>query len=51
MEDTADKFFTKIEETFTKLVTEFESKPIMTTIKGIVILYILKKGLQWWKRN
>lgn len=32
-----------------KVVTEFEKKPISTTVKGLVVLWVLKKVVTWFK--
>lgn len=39
-----------IEEIVKKLITEFESKPIATTIKGLIVLWLLKQVIAWWKK-
>jgi len=33
-----------------KVVEEFEKKPIATTLKGIVVLYIVKKLVAWFRK-
>lgn len=33
-----------------KVVSEFEKKPIATTLKGVVVLYIIKKLVEWFKK-
>lgn len=33
-----------------KVVSEFEKKPIATSLKGIIVLYIVKKLLEWFKK-
>lgn len=38
-----EKFFEKIEAKFNKSMDDFEKSPIRTTIKWVVIVYILKK--------
>lgn len=42
----------KVEETVTnavkKIAAEFEAKPIATTIKGVIILYVLKYAIRWF---
>jgi len=39
-----------IESGVKKVVVEFEKKPVATTLKGIVVLYIIKKLVKWFKR-
>ena len=39
----------KIEEFVKKIVSEFETKPIATTIKGVIVLWVLKEVLKWFK--
>lgn len=39
----------QIEKIVEKVVKSFEEKPIATTIKGVVILYVLKEVSKWFK--
>lgn len=39
----------KIEEVVQKVVSEFEEKPVATTIKGIILLWIIKEVVKWFK--
>lgn len=39
----------KIEEIVNKVVNEFESRPIATSIKGIIVLWVLKELSKWFK--
>lgn len=39
-----------IESGVKKVVAEFEKKPVATTLKGIVVLYIIKKLTTWFKK-
>lgn len=41
--------FDKIEEIVNKVVVEFERKPIATTIKGLLVLWVLKNVIKWFK--
>ncbi len=40
----------KIEEVVQKVVAEFEKKPIATTIKGVIVLWVIKEVYNWFKR-
>ena len=40
----------KIEEVVQKVVSEFEKKPIATTIKGLVVVWVLKEVIKWVKK-
>lgn len=33
-----------------KIVAEFEKKPFATTVKGLLILWVLKEVTKWWKK-
>ena len=39
----------QIEKVVEKVVKSFEEKPIATTIKGVIILYVLKEVAKWFK--
>ena len=43
--------FDKIEEIVQKVVSEFEKKPIATTIKGLIVLWVLKNVINWFKKD
>lgn len=47
MNDKLDKVLSKLADTFDKWLEEFENSPIRTTIKVILILYVVK----WARRN
>ncbi len=36
----------KIDEVVTKIATEFEQRPITTTLKGLAALWILKQAVK-----
>ncbi len=40
---------TNIESAISKVTKEFEEKPVATTIKGIIILWVLKEVIKWFK--
>lgn len=40
----------KIEEVINKIVAEFEAKPFATTIKGLIVLFVIKEAVKWWKK-
>ncbi len=40
----------KVEEIVNRVISEFENKPIATTIKGLFILWVLKEVMKWWKK-
>jgi hypothetical protein len=44
-----NKIETKIESIFTRLTDDFSKKPIATSIKGIVVIYLVKLALKWLK--
>lgn len=39
-----------IDKIVSKLVSEFENKPIATTLKGVVIIWVLKHIKSWWTK-
>lgn len=39
----------KIETVVEKIVKSFEEKPIASTLKGIIILWVLKEVFKWFK--
>ena len=47
MNDKLDKVLTKLAEQFDSWLSEFESAPVRTTIKVVLILYIVK----WARKN
>ena len=38
-----------IEEGVKKVVAEVEKKPFATMLKGIIVLYVIKKILRWFR--
>lgn len=40
----------KVEDIVQKVVAEFEKKPIATTIKGVVVLWMIKQVINWFKK-
>ncbi len=40
----------KIDEIVTKVVAAFEQKPIASTVKGLIILWVLKEVMKWYKK-
>ena len=47
MNDKLDKVLGKLADTFDKWLEEFESSPVRTTIKALLILYVIK----WARKN
>ena len=41
----------KVESFITKVTTEFEKKPVATTIKGLVVLWVLKQAINLVKET
>lgn len=46
---TETDIFKKLEDLSSKIVKDFEEKPVATTLKGIVVIYLIKKGMEWLK--
>lgn len=44
-----DNLETKIEGGINKIIAEFEAKPIATSIKGVVIILVLKQLIKFFK--
>lgn len=40
----------KIDEIVSKIVAEFETRPFATTVKGLMVLFVLKEVSKWWKK-
>lgn len=43
--------FDKVEEVVEKIVVELEKKPISTTLKGLLVLWVLSKVIKWFNVN
>lgn len=39
----------KIDEIVQKVVTAFEERPIASTLKGLIILWVLKEVKKWYR--
>jgi hypothetical protein len=39
----------KIDEIIAKITAEFEKKPIATTLKGVIVLWVLREMKKWWQ--
>jgi hypothetical protein len=39
----------KIDEIVDKVVKSFEEHPVKSTIKAVIVLYVLKEVARWWK--
>ena len=39
----------QIEQVVEKVIKNFEEKPVSTTIKGVIILWVLKEAVKWFK--
>lgn len=39
----------QIEEIVQKVIKGFEEKPVATTIKGLIVLWVLKEVIKWFK--
>lgn len=39
----------KIDQYVDKIISEFERRPIVTTLKGVIILWVLKTFFKWLK--
>lgn len=46
-----EKFFKKIEEKFEKQMDDFENSPIKTSLKWIIIIYIIKWVWKNWIKD
>lgn len=41
----------KVEDVIAKVGDEFQKKPVATTIKGVILLWIIKEVVRWFKSN
>lgn len=44
-----DKLETTITDVVQKVTKAFEEKPVATTIKGLIVLYVLREVIKWFK--
>lgn len=41
---------TEIQNIVDRVLKEFSEKPVATTLKGVIILWVLKQVKEWWSK-
>lgn len=44
-----DPVIDKVNSSIDRIVNEFEARPIASALKGLVILYVLKTAIKWFR--